>query len=178
MDHLERSLSVDELCTHLSDSDARLRHEARELLVGKGEPAVHVLLQKLADPDWRVRWEAVKALGELSGGAPSNPAAQAEEREMLDALVNMLNDDDTSVRWAAMDSLIHLGRSCVRPLLESLTRDFGSARLREGAYHVLHTLLARGMLTGLEFQVCSALKGPAPAIQTAWAANNALIKER
>jgi hypothetical protein len=178
MDHLERSLSVEELSAHLSDSDARVRHEARELLVGKGEPAIHVLRQKLSDPDWHVRWEAVKALGEMSGNPPSGPEAQSEERAMMDSLVNMLNDDDTSVRWAAMESLIQLGRTCVRPLLESLTRDFGSARMREGAYHVLHTLLTRGMLTGIEFEVCSALKGPAPAIQTAWAANKALIKGR
>jgi HEAT repeat protein len=125
-----------------------------------------VLFEKLSSPDWHVRWEAAKALGEIG-----DPGA-------AEMLVAQLQDDDTSVRWAAMGSLINLGRSSLRPLLEALTRDFHSSRLREGAHHVLHTLFNRGKLTGVETEVFRALEGAAPSVQAAWAANKVLISER
>ena len=51
-------------------------------------------------------------------------------------------------------------------------------RLREGVHHVLHTLMNRGKLTGVEAEVFRALEGSAPSVQAAWAANKALIAER
>ncbi len=163
---LNGSKNTEELCAQLSDLDPRCRHEAREQLVSMGLPVLPVLYQKLSSLDWHVRWEAAKALGEI--GEPT--AAQT--------LVELLQDDDTSVRWVAMSSLIYLGRGSLRPVLEALTRDFQSSRLREGAHHVLHTLFNRGKLTGVETEVFRALEGTAPSIQAAWAANKALIAER
>src|SRR5512147_1192404 len=140
-------MNTEELFARLSDFDPRCRHEAREQLVSMGVEVLPVLYQKLSAPDWHVRWEAAKALGEI--GDPS--AAQM--------LVALLQDDDTSVRWAAMGSLIELGRGSIRPTLEALTRDFQSSRLREGAHHVLHTFFNRGKLTGVETEVFHALEG-------------------
>jgi HEAT repeat protein len=163
---LNESKNTEELCNRLADLDPRCRHQAREQLVSMGVAVLPVLYQKLSSPDWHVRWEAAKALGEIG-----DPGAG----EMLVAL---LQDDDTSVRWAAMGSLIDLGRGGLRPALEALTRDFQSTRLREGVHHVLHTLHNRGKLTGVETEVFKALEGTAPGVQAAWAANRALIAER
>lgn len=171
MEHLQRSLTIDEIKHHLASQDARMRHEARELLVGKGVEALPALTGCLNSPDWHLRWEAVKALGEM--GDVDDVAPKAAE-----ALVGMLQDNDTGVRWAAMNSLIQLKRAAIYPVLEALTRDFGSARVREGAHHVLHSLLAQGLLTKDELNVCNALRGAAPAIEAAWAANTALMNER
>jgi HEAT repeat protein len=159
-------LNADELCARLSDLDPRCRHDAREQLVNMGVTVLPVLYQKLSSPDWHIRWEAAKALGEIG-----DPTAG----EML---VSLLQDDDTSVRWAAMGSLIDLGRGALRPALLALTRDFHSSRLREGVHHVMHTLYNHGKLTGLETDVFRALEGAAPGVQAAWAANRALIEER
>jgi HEAT repeat protein len=163
---LNGSKNTEELCAHLSDLDPRSRHDAREQLVSLGVAVLPVLYQELSSPDWHVRWEAAKALGEIG-----DPDAGG-------MLVALLQDDDTSVRWAAMSSLIDLGRGSLRPVLEALTRDFQSSRLREGVHHVLHTLYNRGKLTGVEAEVFKALEGAAPGVQAAWAANKALIAER
>ena len=164
--NLEGSKNTDELTARLSDLDARCRHEAREKLVSMGVAVLPVLYEKLSSPDWHVRWEAAKALGQI--GDPS----------AAEALVGLLQDDDTSVRWAAMGSLINLGRGSLRSVLEALTRDFHSSRLREGVHHILHTLHNRGKLTGVEAEVFHALEGAAPGVEAAWAANKALIAER
>ncbi len=148
----------------LADWDARRRHEARRELVSMGTAALPVLAKQLSARDWHVRWEAARALGEIG-----DPAAAV-------LLVEALQDDDTGVRWAAMGSLIQLERGALRPLLESLTRDFYSARLREGVHHVLHVLLSRGKLTEIEKEVFYALEGAAPGVQAAWAANRALME--
>jgi HEAT repeat protein len=164
--NLEESKNVQDLTSRLSDLDPRCRHEAREQLVSMGIRVLPALFEKLSSQDWHVRWEAAKALGEI--GEPSSS-------EML---VGLLQDDDTSVRWAAMGSLILLERNSLRSVLEALTRDFHSSRLREGANHVLHVMQNSGKLTDVETEVFRALQGAAPGIQVAWAANRALIAER
>ena len=115
--NLEESKNTQELSARLSDLDARCRHEAREQLVSMGVAVLPVLFEKLSSPDWHVRWEAAKALGEIGDPAGAK------------MLVSLLQDDDTSVRWAAMGSLILLERASLRSLLEALTRDFHSSRL-------------------------------------------------
>lgn len=163
MDTIDRSMTKDALLAHLSDWDPRSRHQARQALVHMGKGALPLLIEKLSDRDWHVRWEAVKALGEIGDPATAAP------------MVRLLQDDDTSVRWAAMGSLIELGRAAVEPLLLTLTRDFQSARLRQGAHHILHTFNSRGLLTPVESEVYKALEGPMPGIEAARAANRALL---
>ncbi len=162
-----------EILSHLGDRDARVRHVAREQLVDMGEQVLPLLLEKLNSHDWRVRWEAAKALGEIKSPyhAPVDP-------QVATALVELLKDEDQSVRWAAMGSLIQMQRGAIIPLLVGMTRDFPSACFREGAYHVLHTLHTEGQLNGIEEEVLHALKGYAPGIEAAWAANRALMAEQ
>lgn len=157
--------NVKEIGAQLSDWDAKCRHEAREELIRQGEAALPVLLEKLSYRDWHVRWEAVKALGEIG------------TIEVIEPLVGMLEDDDTGVRWAAMRSLIHMKREVVRPIMLALTRRFDSARFRQGAHHILHALHDQGLLLPAEKDVFRALEGLAPGIRAAEAANQVLIME-
>jgi HEAT repeat protein len=121
------------------------------------------LILKVDSRNHQVRREAAKALGEI------------DDPESAKTLVKLLLDEDHSVRWTAMGSLTKLRRTAVKPLMEALTQHFQSARLREGAHHVLRTLHNYGILTKRELEVYHALEGAAPGIQAAWAANNALI---
>lgn len=155
---------IRELIGTLCAYDARTRHVARQALVMYGVEALPALIKALDAHNWHTRWEAAKALGEIG-----NPEAAMP-------LVMMFKDDDTGVRWAAMGSLIRIGRPAVRPLLELLTQEFASARVREGAHHVLHELKNRGMLTEVEEKVFHALKGSSPAVQVPWAAQAALMQ--
>jgi HEAT repeat protein len=157
--------STGEILSHLSDWDPRSRHEARKKLISLGEAALPILIDQLSSDDWHVRWEAVKALGEMK-----NPLA-------VEPIITLLQDDDTGVRWAAMGSLINLGRASIEPLLLALTEHFQSARLRHGAHYVLRSLHGKRMLTNIEVEVFHALEGPMPGISAAQAANQALIAE-
>jgi HEAT repeat protein len=173
MSHIRRNFNLLEWAIYLAERETLMRRRAAESAeqAANADPetftpadlAIDRLVSKINSPDQRVRHEVARALGEI--GDPSAAAA----------LVSMLVDEDHSVRWAAMGSLINMNREAVRPLLEALTRNFQSARLREGVHHVLRALHSQGMLNGVEDQVFHALEGAAPGIQAAWAANNALI---
>lgn len=152
-----------DISAQLSHWDARTRAAARMHLVEMGPEALPHLLAKLDARDWHARWEACKALGDIGDKSSAEPLAR------------MLLDDDTSVRWAAMGALIQMGRSAIHPLMLALTRDFSSARLRQGAHHVLHTLFNQGVLTQEEVLVFRALEGATSGIQAASLANQVLI---
>jgi HEAT repeat protein len=120
------------------------------------------LIKELSNPDREVRWEVVKALGAIN------------DQNSAQALVEMLMDDDTGVRWAAMEALIRLNQSALPPLIQALVKHFDSARLREGALHVLHNLQDKRMLTRAQVKILEALQGVQPEIGVAWAAERAL----
>lgn len=175
MSRIRRNFNLLEWAIYLAERETLLRNRAAEgpassVVLDCGDantPTAALdlpcLILKLDSPDHRVRREVAKALGEI------------DDHEAAKALVHLLLDEDHSVRWTAMGSLANLRRTAVKPLLEALTQNFQSARLREGAHHVLRTLHDHGILTGGELAVFHALEGAAPGIQAAWAANNALI---
>lgn len=141
---------------------ARLPPErARDALVAIGRPSVPALLMALADPSDEVRWEAAKALGELH---PPEAAV---------ALVAALKDPHGGVRWLAADALASIGEPAVQPLLQALLGHSDSPWLRDGAHHVLRTLLRTGGALHLA-PVQRALEGAWPTIAVMTAASDAL----
>ena len=126
------------LITDLGNDDGLIRQRARLQLEHLGKESILALLEALKNQNVNVRWEAVKALGEIH--APKTASA----------LTGMLMDADTGARWTAMESLIRMGRHCLRPLLERFIKDFDSPRLREGTQHILHVLKDRHELNDLE----------------------------
>jgi HEAT repeat protein len=159
---------IEELLSQLADANLQTRSQARKELVKLGDQVMPCMVEKLSSPSSRVRWEAAKAVGEIG-------KACCLETEVGLALVRLLKDDNRSVRWAATNSLTRLQRAALKEVLLALTQDFHSALLREGAHNVLHDLKKRGMLSRAEEQVFYALRGYAPAVEAAWAANRALI---
>jgi HEAT repeat protein len=150
------------LLADLENFNGLTRQRARLALEDIGTLCVPDLIRKLSCTNSHARWEAAKALAAI----PDSRAAEA--------LVNTLEDEDISVRWAAADALIALDRVALEPLLRALTKDFSSIWLREGAHHVLHQLKKRNFLTPTESKVFEALEHLAPEMEVPWAAERAL----
>ena len=153
---------VQTLIKELDDSSWMKRQFARYSLVECGEVASPTLVKELSNPDREVRWEIVKALGAIN------------DRDSAPALVEMLMDDDTGVRWAAMEALIRMNQAVLPALIQALVKHFDSARLREGAHHVMHNLQDKRLLSRTQVKILQALQGVEPEVEVAWAAERAL----
>jgi HEAT repeat protein len=128
-----------------------------------GSQSVNLFVEMLCDKNEKVRIAA-------AGGHE-----QFDELLVIEALVKKAQDCDLSVRWAATNILIQIGRKGLRPLLEALTHDYNSFCLRQSARHILQTLHERGDLTNPEVEVLRALEKRRPVTQIASVANDALI---
>jgi HEAT repeats len=154
--------SLTSLVAELEASDGIRRRDTRERLVEIGRPAGPALITALASPSRSVRWEAAKALGQIR-----DPRATP-------ALVDALEDVDPAVRWLAAGGLLALGQQGLVALLEALEQCSDSLWLREGAHHVLHTLIRDG-LADEAVPVLQALEDIEPAVETPTAAQCALL---
>ena len=112
----------------LSDHEAATRKNARLRLMKLGSEAVDRLCDLLAHGDFLGRWEAAKALEEIS-----DPSAAA-------SLVDALRDTDQDVRWVAAEGLVAIGRPAVAPVLKALIEHAGTHDLCREAHHVIHGL--------------------------------------
>jgi hypothetical protein len=122
---------------------------------------VPALLKSLQSPSKHVRWEAAKALGEIAdpGAAP--------------ALVSALEDEKGAVRWLAATALINLGHAALVPLLRGLEGSSDSIWFRDGAHHVLHTLIKDGVADEA-IPVLEALEDIEPSVEAPVAAYHVL----
>jgi HEAT repeat protein len=112
-----------------------------------------------------VRWEAAKALGQIS-----DPTA-------AEALVRALEDEMFDVRWLAAEGLITLGRGALLPLLHALVERSDSEWLREGAHHVFHDLVkGKPDLKDILQPVLATLDDVEPSLEVPFAAETALNK--
>jgi HEAT repeat protein len=159
----DRSRTIVELVTQLGDPSGVTRQRARQALVAIGPRAVEPLMVALRDPRDQVRWEAAKALTNLTS------------RRAAASLVHALQDENGDVRWLAAEGLIALQEGALRPLLKALSAELDGDELREGAHHVFHELARRGFADVVN-PVLRALESPAPAEETPVVAYEALLK--
>jgi HEAT repeat protein len=153
----EMKAALDALC----DGDGVTRHAARERLEKVGRPAVPYLLGALQSPNEHCRWEAAKALSSI--GDPS----------AAPALVRTLDDNKAAVRWLAGEALINLGRDALAPLLRGLEGSSDSIWFRDGAHHVLRSLVREGVAEEA-IPVLEALENLEPRIEAPIAAYHVL----
>jgi HEAT repeat protein len=162
---LEDQISA--LIADLGDEDLLTRQHARLLLVHIGHKSVPALLEALKSHNSRARREAVQTLGAI------------RDPDTGTALTTMLTDEDTGVRWTAMESLIHLGRASLRPILERLTQDFDSPWLRRGVHHILHVFKDRQELNELEITLFEILdRQNMPGFESGWVGDEAYAAAR
>jgi hypothetical protein len=152
---------ISSLVEALTSADTVERHDARVQLEEVGPPAVPALLTALQSPSERARWEAAKALS----GIPDPSAAPA--------LVRTLEDEKAAVRWLAATALINLGRDALVPLLQGLVGQSDSIWFRDGAHHVLRSLIKDGVADEA-IPVLEALEDIEPCIEAPVAAHNVL----
>lgn len=153
--------AVTTLIGSLHHRNGAVRQHAREMLVDIGADAVDALILMLQEPGYLMRWEAVKALGEI-GDARGAPA-----------LVDALEDPSPDVRWLAAEGLASMGREGLHVLLERLARGCGAIWLRQGAHHALHGYLASPW-SSVAGAVLNALNGHDPTYTVPGAARHAL----
>jgi hypothetical protein len=149
----------------LDSGDGVERRAARLQLEEIGPRAVPVLLKALRSPSEHVRWEAAKALGKIS-----DPRAAP-------ALVTTLEDERAAVRWLAATALIKLGRNALVPLLRGLEGNSDSIWFRDGAHHVLHSLVREGVADEAS-SVLEALENIEPSVGAPIAAYHVLQELR
>jgi HEAT repeat protein len=166
---VNRANEIDALIAELAHDHGQARQRARESLVTIGKPAVAPLMAALQHPDWRIRWGAAKALGQI--GDP----------EAAKALVKTMEDARPGVRWLAAEGVIAVGREGLASLLQALIHHSDSEWLREGAHHVIHSQTERDPdLSHLLMRVSAALEDIEPIIEVppaAQAALDALVEE-
>jgi HEAT repeat protein len=151
------------LVSALHSSDYGERVHVREALEEIGHPAVGPLVELLADPSDRARWEAAKTLVVIADAAASP------------ALVEALMDEESDIRWLAAEALIAIGRDGLEPLLHALEEHPESAWLRQGAHHVLHDL-EDPALRELVAPTLEALESFEPEMKVIFAAGDLLAK--
>lgn len=134
--NIEKEIST--LVEDLGNENGLVRQRARLNLVHIGKAGIPALLEALESPNVHTRWEATKVVGELRAEAAATP------------LANLLRDGNVNIRWAAMESLVRLGRASLRPLLEVFVKNFDSSLMREGVHHILHVFKDMYMLTEQE----------------------------
>jgi HEAT repeat protein len=154
--------TISNLIDLLDDPHGLKRQQARWELVSIGEPAVPALLKLLKDQREGVRWEAAKALSQIG-----DPAAAPK-------LVEVLEDDNFGVRWLAAEGLICTGSQGLVPLLRALERHSDSKWLRDGAHHVIRSLVGEPTLHDTLAPVLTALEGIEPVLEAPPAAQTAL----
>jgi HEAT repeat protein len=158
--------TLNSLIADLGSRDGLVRQNARIALIRRGEPAVPSLIKAFKNKSEPTHWEAAKALSLI--GDPRS----------VQALVNGLEDNAFGIRWLAAEGLITVGYDSLVPLLQALQDRPDSARLREGAHHVLHDWVSRHLLDRDSREqvkpVLAALNDIEPAVEIPLAAHRAL----
>ena len=154
---------VDAWIAAMADDHGLTRLKARQALVAMKQNAVAPLVKALQNPDWRIRWGAAMALGQI--GDPS----------AADALIKSLEDELAGVRWLAAEALIALGSTGLHALLEALIHHSDSLWLRDGAHHIIHDIMDKDPeLSQVLAPVTAALDDIEPVIEVPPAAQTAL----
>ena len=151
--------NVEALIARFGSDDPIERREAREAIEARGRTLAGVVAAALKDDEQRVRWEAAKALTSIA------------TTDAVPALIDSLKDEDPGVRWLAAEALTTVGTDAVKPVLRALLTMSEDPWFREGAHHVLRSLV-RPETT----EVVRALEGRFQGMTVPVAADSALRK--
>jgi len=119
--------AVPVLLKALRGADEQLSSQIFAALVRLGSLAVPALIQKSKSNSAHIRWNCVRALGEI------------HDRRALPVLVDALQDNDHSVAWMAAKGLTQFGRDSLKPVLEMLISASMTPWLAETASYVFNS---------------------------------------
>ena len=123
--------AVPALLGALRGADEQLGSQIFSALIKLGPVAVPALIQESKSGSAWSRWQCVRALGDI------------HDRRALPVLVKALQDSDHSVAWMGAKSLVHFGKSGIRPVLELLISAPMTPWLAETASYVLNSRMQR-----------------------------------
>ena len=163
MSTINHTQNIDALIAAMTDDHGLTRLKARQALVAMKQDAVAPLAKALQHPEWRIRWGAAKALGQI--GDPS----------VAVALIKSLEDEHPGIRWLAAEALIALRLAGLKAVLEALVHHSDSLWLREGAHHIIHDIAEKDPdLSHMLAPVAAALDDIEPVIEAPPTAQAAL----
>lgn len=113
----------------IAGNETSRKMHARKAIVRMGEEMLLEVTKLLSAKNKVIRWEAAKILQQISS-----------EKSIPD-LIQLLEDDDSDIRWIAAVGLIDIGRKSINPLLHEIINNNNSEFLRSGAHHILMKLL-------------------------------------
>lgn len=155
--------AVPALLRALHRDDEQLGSQIYLALVHLGAIAVPDLLTACTNSSAWIRWQCIRALGEIC-----DPRA-------LPVLVQALSDSDHSVAWMGAKALVRYGNGCLVPVLRLLATAETSSWLIETTSYVLHNLYVHdAKLKPYLEPVVQAMQGVASQIATPIAARKAL----
>ncbi len=115
----------------LRGADEQLSSQIFASLLRLGSLAVPALISKSKSSSAHIRWNCLRALGEI------------HDRRALPVLVDALQDDDHSVAWMAAKGLAQFGKDGLEPVLELLIGASMTPWLAETASYVLNSYARR-----------------------------------
>lgn len=145
-------LSTQSLVNLLESKDEKVRTRARKSLVTIGKQAVLPLSLVLENSKiYKARWEAAKALNEIS------------DRKSIPTLVKALEDPESDVAWLAAKTLEKFRKAAWPVLLHALLeRGSESVALQRGAHHILRKQKVQGLNDLLDILRTSLESGAVP----------------
>ncbi len=156
-----RSQKIRDLLEVMRDGHGLKRKHARKELVAIGRAVTEPLIEALMSDSPKLRWEAAKALEQLSDPASAQ------------ALTLALEDPESDVRWVAAKALAAMPNAAVNPLLKALKQNAECETLRTGAHYVLRNWVERGAPPPIQ-EVLDALDDHEPVLSVPFAAYHAL----
>jgi HEAT repeat protein len=106
--------SISEWIEALSNPDKEQRADATAALVAYGEKSLPALLNVLAHADWRVRYRAAEALGQI-GSMP--------DIDIVPSLIALTDDEKDHVRYMAAKGLVQIRDPRARAVFQKLMHD-------------------------------------------------------
>jgi hypothetical protein len=157
--------AVQALLRALHGTDEQMGSQIFRALAKIGNDAVPALLtESTSNVPW-IRWQVIRALGEIC------------DHRALPTLVSALRDQDHSVAWLAAKGLARFGKRCLEPVLRLLSTTDVSPWLVETASYVLHEVYIRDpKLKPYLEPVVQSMHGVAYQIATPNAARKALAQ--
>ena len=108
--------SVFEWIEVLSAPDKEQRAYAAEVLAAYGEASIPALLDVLIHSDWRVRYRAAEALGQIGSIA-------SHRDDVVSSLIALTDDEKDHVRYMAAKGLVQIRDPRVRDVFQKLIDD-------------------------------------------------------
>lgn len=111
-------------------TDYQKKTSARRYLVDMGKEILPQINKLLLSKNTHLRKEASKIIELIA------------DKESISVLIDLLDDDDSSIRWIAAEGLIHIGRDSIVPLLNKLVQKGDNLYLKQGARHTFLSLFS------------------------------------